>query len=56
MFWQDSPLKPTHVAELKQFCLEEWARIPPQQLQRLINNYTKRLVAVISAEGGTTSY
>jgi len=38
--------KPYNVAELKQFCKEYWAKIPPQ---RLIASYRNRLI-------GTTSY
>ena len=42
--------------ELKQFCKEEWANIPPQQCERLIASYRKRLIAAVAAKGGTTSY
>ena len=61
MLWQDlkqavHARKPTNVTELKQFCMEEWAKIPPRHCERLINNYRKRLVAVIAAKGGVTSY
>ena len=35
---------------LKQFCMKEWAKIPPQRCQRLINNYRKHVVAVIAAK------
>ena len=61
MLWQDlkravHARKPTNVTELKQFCMEEWAKIPPRRCERLINNYRKRLVAVIAAKGGVTSY
>ncbi len=48
--------KPSNVAELKQFCKEEWAKISPQQCERLIASYRKRLMAVVAAKGGTTSY
>ncbi len=47
--------KPSNVAELKQFCIEEWAKIPAQWRERLIASYRKRLIAV-TAKGGTTSY
>ena len=33
--------KPSNVAELKQFCKEEWAKIPPQRCERLIASYHK---------------
>jgi hypothetical protein len=45
-----------YFAELQQFCVEEWAKMPLQQCERLINNYRKCLVVVIRAKGGTTSY
>ena len=48
--------KPKNLTELEAFCKEEWARIPPQKVQRLLTNYPKRLEAVILAKGGTTKY
>ncbi len=48
--------KLSNVAELKQFCKEEWAKVPPQRCERLIASYCKRLIAVVAANGGTTSY
>ncbi len=61
MLWHDlkqsfHAWKPSNVAELKQFCKEEWAKIPPQRCERLIASYRKRLIAVVAANGGTTSY
>ncbi len=47
--------KPSNVAELKQLCKEEWAKIPPQRCERLIACYCKHLIAVIAAKGDTTS-
>ncbi len=59
MLWHDlkQPIhakKPSNVAELKQFCKEEWANIPPQRCERLIASYRKRLIAVVTEKGGTT--
>ncbi len=48
--------KPSNVAELKQFCKEEWAKNPPHRCERIIASYHKRLIAVVAAKGGTTSY
>ncbi|KAK3568377.1 hypothetical protein QTP86_005584 [Hemibagrus guttatus] len=48
--------KPSNVAELQQFCKDEWAKIPPQRCNRLIASYGKRLIAVVAAKGGPTSY
>jgi hypothetical protein len=44
------------IAELKQFCKDEWSKIPPNRCAGLIRNYRKRLVEVIVAKGGSTSY
>ncbi len=60
MLWHDlkqsfHARKPSNVAELKLFCKEEWAKIPPQRCERLIASYRKRWIAV-AAKGGTTSY
>ncbi len=49
-------LKPSNEAELKQFWKEEWAKIHPPRYERLIASYCKRLIAVVAAKGGTTSY
>ncbi len=43
--------KPSNVAELKQFCKEEWAKIHPQRCERLIASYRKCLIAVVAAKG-----
>ncbi len=60
MLWHDlkqsiHAWKSSNVAELKQFC-KEWVKIPPQWCERLIASYHKRLIAVVAAKGGTTSY
>ncbi len=61
MLWHDlkkavHARKPSNVAELQQFCQDEWAKIPPQRCNRLIASYRKRLIAVVAAKGGPTSY
>jgi hypothetical protein len=60
MLWQDfkqavHAWKPTNVVELKQCCMEEWAKSPPQGRERLNNNYSKSLVGVIATKFGTIS-
>ncbi len=55
MLWHDlkkavHARKPSNVAELQQFCQEEWAKIPPQRCNRLIASYRKRLIAVVAAK------
>ncbi len=59
MLWHDlkqsiHARKLSNVAELRQFCKEEWAKIPPQWCERLIASYRKHLNAVVSAKGDTT--
>uniref|UniRef100_A0AAR2K1L6 Paired domain-containing protein n=1 Tax=Pygocentrus nattereri TaxID=42514 RepID=A0AAR2K1L6_PYGNA len=61
MLWYDlkkavHARKPSNVTELEQFCKDEWAKIPPERCKRLIASYRKRLVAVVAAKGGPTSY
>ncbi|KAK3537399.1 hypothetical protein QTP70_008851 [Hemibagrus guttatus] len=61
MLWHDlkkvvHARKPSNVAELQQFCKDEWAKIPPQRCNRLIASYRKHLIAVVAAKGGPTSY
>ncbi|KAK3568277.1 hypothetical protein QTP86_002767 [Hemibagrus guttatus] len=61
MLWHDlkkvvHARKPSNVAEIQQFCKDEWAKIPPQRCNRLIASYRKRLIAVVAAKGGPTSY
>ncbi len=61
MLWHDLKQSiyaqnPSNVTELKQFCKEEWAKIPPRRCERLIASYRKRLIAVIAAKCDTTSY
>ncbi|KAK3545498.1 hypothetical protein QTP70_007744 [Hemibagrus guttatus] len=55
MLWHDlkkvvQARKPSSVAELQQFCKDEWAKIPPQRCNRLIASYGKRLIAVVAAK------
>uniref|UniRef100_A0A3Q3JS38 Transposase n=1 Tax=Monopterus albus TaxID=43700 RepID=A0A3Q3JS38_MONAL len=47
---------PSNISQLKQFCIEEWDKIPSDRCQRLLDGYKNRLTAVISAKGGNTSY
>ncbi|KAG2456946.1 TCB1 transposase, partial [Polypterus senegalus] len=61
MLWHDlkkavHARKPSNKAELQQFCKDEWAKIPPERCKRLIASYHKRLIAVIAAKDGPTSY
>ncbi len=62
MLWHDlkqsfHAWKPSNVAELKQFCKEEWAKFLHSNVkERLIASYRKRLIAVVAVKGGTSSY
>lgn len=47
----DHARKPSNL-ELKQFCKNEWAKIPLQQCERLITNYHKCLISIIAAKTG----
>jgi hypothetical protein len=47
---------PKNIAELEQFCEEDWSKIPPDRCAGLIHNYRKRLVEIIAAKGWSTSY
>jgi hypothetical protein len=47
---------PENIDEQKPFCKEELSKIPPDCCAALIRNYTKHLVEVIAAKGGSTSY
>ena len=48
--------KPSNLKELRKFCDEEWAKISPDRCQRLITEYSKRLVPVTAAKGGPNKY
>ena len=47
---------PKNIAELKQFCKEDWSKIPPDRCAGLTRNYRKHLVEVIAAKVGSISY
>lgn len=61
MLWIDLKLAvharhPSNITQLKEFCKEEWEKLSPNRCQRLVDSYKKRLIEVISAKGGNTSY
>ena len=41
---------PKNIVEPKQFCKEEWSKIPPDRCAGLIRNYGKRLFEVFAAK------
>lgn len=49
--------KTSNLNELKYFCKEHWAStVRRPNVERLIGNYCKWLIAVLAANSGTTSY
>lgn len=44
------------VAELEQFCLEEWAKIYAPRCEKLIARCRKGLMSVVVAENGPTNF
>ena len=61
MLWLDlkqkvQARKPSNLAELEEFCKQEWSMIPRERCERLVGNYRKRLLAVVEAKGGATKY
>ena len=47
---------PCNLTELKQFCKEEWANIAQSRGAKLLEIYSKRLLAIIQAKGDPTKY
>ena len=50
------PVQPTTVPQLRTALLEEWARLPQQQLRGLLSSMQRRCQAVIDALGHHTRY
>ena len=48
--------RPTNLAQLHQFCQEEWAKIPANYCEKLVEGYPKRLTQVIQFKGNGTKY
>ena len=48
--------RPTYLCELKHFATEEWSKIPVKTCQAHVENYRKRLRALIASKGGPTKY
>ncbi|KAF7645015.1 hypothetical protein LDENG_00211660 [Lucifuga dentata] len=54
MLWRDLKAavhqrKPSNLTQLKQYCVEEWAKISPSRCEKLISGYKKQLEEVILA-------
>uniref|UniRef100_A0A3B4TRY4 Transposase Tc1-like domain-containing protein n=1 Tax=Seriola dumerili TaxID=41447 RepID=A0A3B4TRY4_SERDU len=61
MLWRDLKKMvharcPSNLSQLAEFCKEEWAKIPMSRCERLVRGYRRRLVEVMAAKGGATSY
>lgn len=48
--------RPTNLVQLHQFCQEEWAKIPANYCEKLVEAYPKRLTQVIQFKGNATKY
>ena len=48
--------KPKSLKELEERLKEEWVKISPVEIQKLIQSMPKRVAAVIAAKGGHTKY
>ena len=48
--------RPSNLEELERFTKEEWAGIPQETSLRLVEDYNKRLQAVIQKKGYTVYY
>ena len=48
--------RPSNIAELKAFAVEEWSNILTETCKNLVRTYKKRMVAVIAAKKGHTKY
>ena len=48
--------KPSNLKELEDYAKEEWTNIPQERCLKLVQNYTKRLEAVINRKGHTIDY
>ncbi|KAI4903070.1 hypothetical protein NFI96_003591 [Prochilodus magdalenae] len=49
-------LKGHSARKLHQFCQEEWAKIPANYCEKLVEGYPKRLTQVIQFKGNSTKY
>ena len=61
MLWNDLKAavhqrKPSNLTDLKQFCKEEWGKLPLSRCKKLVEGYQKRLKAVLAAKGQATKY
>lgn len=48
--------RPANLKQLEEFAKEEWAMIPEETCLKLVENYTKRLKAVIKQKGHSIDY
>ena len=47
---------PSNLIELERICREEWDKLPKYRCAKLVASYTRRLEAVIAANGASTKY
>jgi len=53
---QARPSRPTSVPDLTNALFAEWAQIPTDTLQNLVESLPRRVAPVIAAKGGPTPY
>ena len=51
-----SKRQPRNLQELENYCKEEWSTIPANMCASPVDNYHKRLEAVITYKGNATEY
>ena len=48
--------RPRTVEQLKLYIKQEWERIPPEKLQKLVSSVPKRLLSVVKRKGDVTQW
>ena len=53
--WSRYP-PPSRVQELEQVLMEEWLKIPLEEVKKLYDSIPRRIAAVLKGKGGPTPY
>jgi hypothetical protein len=53
---RERPIQPTNTAEMRVAVQEEWARITPETMYKLLATMPDRMAKVIANNGGYTKY
>ena len=59
--WRDLKIavqqcSPSNLTELERICREAWEKLPTYRCAKLVVSHSRRLEAVIAAEGASTMY